>query len=203
MGDCIECRATFVALNNHEPHSERAVRLDELQPGCRCQDHSVSDHSLGRVEPGETLIRVLVAPQHIGRDKLPKPAALSDAERSGLSVFRESQATDGEIRNVAEGLVERARASQGDKAGVFGVLRMPCITVRECRADGECAPGYCVYDTAETLIPSHAEAFQRVHGTDDALRDARRKTLFSLVKSGFVSVEDFRDGLLRDLAPRA
>ena len=54
--------------------------------------------------------------------------------------------TDAEIRTVAKGLVERARAAE--KAGAFRVLMMPCATVCKCNADGEDDPAYCVYDTA-------------------------------------------------------
>ena len=43
---------------------------------------------------------------------------------------------------------------------------------------------------------------QRVRGADEALREARRLALFTSVQSGFVSVENFRKGLLSDLAPK-
>jgi hypothetical protein len=199
---CAACRATFFELQAVQPSSSRAIKIDELQPSCCCQRHSVSEFSSGPVKSEEVLIRVLVAPQHMDKRKeLPKAAALTDAERSGLSVFREHQATDEEIRKVAEGLVKTARAAQGDKAGIFGVLRMPCATIRTCRAEADDDPAYCVYDTAEKYIPSHAEAFQRVHDVEDGLREERRRLLYAAVKSEFVSVDKFRNGLLSDLAP--
>lgn len=201
MDDCIACRDSIAALEKHEPFSERARVLDEAQPFCRCQEVSVSPHSKGFVTSEEVLVRLLVAPQHMRKDKTPKPAALSDAERGGLSMFREADATNEEIRAAAVGLVERARKSQGDKAGVFGVLRIICKTIRECAGEGEADPAYCVYDTADAEAPSHAEAFQRVAGIQDDLRDDRRRKLYSLVKDGFEPVHTFRDGLLKDLAP--
>lgn len=202
MNDCTDCRTTFAALKACNPSSERAQKLDAAQPECRCQGHSVSPFSHGPVGDDEILIRVLVAPQHMDKKKkLPRAAALSDAERAGLSVFRELEATDQEIRGVAEKLVERARATQGSKAGVFGVLRMVCRDVRLCRSEEDVSPAYCVYDTAEKEIESHAEVFQRVHQADDSLKDARRLALFNVVKTAFVSVGDFRKGLLKDLAP--
>lgn len=148
------------------------------------------------------LIRLLVAPQHMNSKRGPRAAALSAAETGGLSVFREDQASDEEIRSVAEDLVKRARASQGDRAGIFGVLLMSCLSIRETKADDESNPAYCVYDTALKEKPSHAEAFQRVHGAEDALREARRRALFTSVEFGFVPVESFRKGLLSDLAPK-
>jgi hypothetical protein len=140
------------------------------------------------------------------RKRKPRGAALTDAERGGLSVLRENHATNEEIRKVAVGLVEKSRSSQGEKAdqaGVFGVLRMPCSAVRASKAEEDSAAAYCVYDTAIPDTVSHAEAFQRVHGVEDGLREERRRLLFTAVKSEFISVEHFRDGLLADLAPRA
>lgn len=182
--------------------AERALRLDELRPKCRCERTSVTPISSGIVAPEEILIRVLVAPQHMKGNGKPKAAALSDAERTGLSVLREQTATDEEIRSVATGLVERARRAQGDKAGVFGVLRMQCGSIRNITAIDETVGAYCVYDTALKELPSHAEAFQRVFGVDPSLQEERRKRLFDSVNLTFISAEDFRNGLLADLAPR-
>jgi hypothetical protein len=146
------------------------------------------------------LIRILVAPQHMKKG-LPKAAALSDAERNGLSMFREAEATDDQIRAVAETLVNRAREKNTAKAGVFGVLRIRCGDIRRCIAPPENEPGYCVYDTALLETPSHAEAFQRVHNCELPIQDLRRNALFAKVESTFVRVQDFRQGLLADLAP--
>jgi hypothetical protein len=198
---CANCQATFAALESEE-YKERARRLDEQEPGCRCQLVQVSKHSPGQVENTEVLVRILVAPQHMRRKTgRPRSAALTDAERGGLSVFREERATDAEIRKVAEDLVFSARARQGKGAGVFGVLKMECVKVRNFCRDTEKEPCYCVYDSALERLPSHAEAFQRIAGVEDAIREDRRNTLFELIKAGFVPVDEFRDGLLKDLAP--
>jgi len=133
---------------------------------------------------------------------LPKGAALSDAERRGLSMFREVQATDKQIREVAQNLVDRARQANGLKAGVFGVLRIRCGDIRDCLTPPEQEPSYCVYDTAKRDKPSNAEAFQRVHNCEKGLRDLRRNTLFAKIESHFVPVKEFRSGLLADLAPQ-
>lgn len=205
LTDCSPCRRTFADLESVS-QAERADVVDLRHPSCRCQNFSLSKHSSGPVQADEILIRVLVAPQHMNKRGRPRAAALSDAERGGLSVFREHQATNDEIRRVAKNLVDKARASQGDKAdkaGVFGVLRIPCSVIRACQADDSDSPAYCVYDTALPDIPSHAEAFQRVHEVDDGLRDARRNKLFADIQSEFVAVHDFRNGLLVDLAPKA
>ncbi|MFG1246026.1 hypothetical protein [Xanthobacter flavus] len=164
---------------------------------------SVSEYSSGPVEPDEILIRIIVAPQHINpKKKQPKAGALADAERGGLSIFRATQANNEDIRKVAQGLVERARVNNGEKAGVFGVIQMRCQIIRECRAQGESAPAYGVYDTALQDLRAHSEAFQRVFGVEKDLMEERRAILFSAVQSEFVSVHDFRGGFLADLAPK-
>lgn len=199
---CDPCRSTFIDLETEDGARSRAARLDEARPDCQCQVHSVSEFSSGPVDENEVLIRLLVSPQHMHRKTLlPRASALTDAERSGLSTFREKQATREQIRGVAEALVMRAR-SRDQKAGIFGVLRLNCGVVRAFRGDSDPIGSYCVYDTGLRETPSHAEIFQRVAGADDALIDERRNKLFAAVKTEFVPVSKFEDGLLLDLAPK-
>jgi len=206
MQFCADCRATFTLLDRGEHFQRRALLLDQTHPECVCQTQSVSEYSTGPIDGDEILVRILVAPQHMDRKGGPKAGALTDAERSGLSLFREEQATDAEIRKVAEGLVERARAAnlgKPEKAGVFGALRMKCSVIRCLKIEQDPAPPYCVYDTALKETPSHAETFQRVAGAPLELCDERRRALFNLVKADFVPVALFRSGLLLDLAPKS
>lgn len=197
---CEECRSTFVALEQLVPSSFRAERLDRLHPSCACQSHSVSEHSAGKVAGTETLIRILVVPQHMDRKGRPKAASLSDAETHGSSMLRES-ASDDEVLLVATDLVTRTRRNNGLKAGVLGVLNVVCSSIRDFIAEGQDAPCYCVYDTALANLPSHAESFQQVADVEVQIRDLRRQQLFALVKHGFVPVAQFRNGLLSGLAP--
>jgi hypothetical protein len=132
----------------------------------------------------------------------PRAAALADAEVGGLSVFREDIATDNELRRVATGLVNRARQSHNTKAGVFGVLRITCESVRKFADSASGVPSYCVYDTALHDLKSHSEIFQQVYKVDGPVRDQRRTEFFRLLEPGFVPVQDFRNGLLADLAPQ-
>lgn len=200
-----ECRLTFEALKVRDPEASRALRLDQARPNCCCQLHSVSEHSDGPVQDAEILIRVLVAPQHMRGKRQPKPAALSDAERNGLSMFREGLVEPKAIRDVAEGLVQKARLAAGskaDKAGVFGVLRMQCAVVRQTVCDPEERSAYGVYDTALEGDKSHTEAFQRVADASEDLIEARRRHLFAKVEATFIPVDEFMNGLLSDLAPK-
>jgi hypothetical protein len=202
MSACDACGATFAALATGGASQNRALCLDQDQPNCCCEAVSVSAHSPGPVANAEVLVRILVAPQHMKSNGRPRPAALTDAETHGLSVFRHGHATNGEIRLIAEQLVERTRrGNQGKKAGVFGVLQIPCDTVRNFRWGQETTPSYCIYDTAREDAAAHAEAFQRIADTDAATVLGRRQDLFAQVEPTFVSVAEFRSGLLADLAP--
>jgi hypothetical protein len=200
---CETCKDTFAALAALEAegrNNERARLLDEREPECRCESASISEYSPEAVQDAEVLIRIIVAPQHVTKSGGPRAAALSDAERTGLSVFRDGHASNDEILGVARELVARAKRSHGDKAGVRGVLQIECRAFRAFRRDGE-KPSYCVYDTALEQRISHAEAFQRISNVDEAIRDARRSELFGQIKAGFIPVDKFRGGLLKDLAP--
>ena len=88
MNICKACDDTFSALDHASCHKERAAIIDKEQSHCRCEKVSVSAYSSGRVQTHEILIRILVAPQHMNRQSKPKAAALADAERGGLSMFR-------------------------------------------------------------------------------------------------------------------
>jgi hypothetical protein len=201
VNPCEHCRGTFSDLEREDVPIPRAIRLDQVQPNCRCEEHSVSEFSSGPVANDEVLVRLLVSPFHMQKKKaLPRAAALTDAERGGLSTFREKEATKEQIRTVAESLVKRARLADS-KAGIFGVLKLKCSVVRDFCADGDTHGSYCVYDTALRETTSHAEIFQRVAGADADLIDDRRNKLFASVKSEFVHVSIFEDGLLLDLAP--
>lgn len=170
MSKCA-CSATFSLLKKDVLPCSPAFYVDREHPDCSCEHHSVSDHSPGPVESDEMLIRILVAPQHMKNNGKPKAAALSDAERNGLSSFREKFVTDHELRSAAEQLVERARAAHNTKAGVFGVLRLTCAAVKSCQDPSDKSPCYCVYDTALEEVSAHTEIFQRVSNIEESCRE--------------------------------
>jgi hypothetical protein len=116
-----------------------------------------------------------------------------------MSIFREERATDAEIRAAAARLVQSARAAR-PTAGVLGLLRIKCDQIRSFCWERETDPSYCVYDTATESAPAHADTFQRIANVSTDVRDARRNALFARIKAQLVTVDDFRDGLLKDLA---
>jgi len=197
---CATCRQLFEAADKRPDTRVREVDFARAQ--CACEREVVSAHSPGQVADSEILIRILVAPQHMAKGKVrPRASSLADAEFRGLSIFREKYTSKVRIRKIAEDLVRRAKVANGEKAGVFGVLRIECSIVRASKIDLDIFRGYCVYDTALNDDPSHAEIFQRVSDGDESLWGDRRRLLFESIKNTFVSVEDFEGGLLRDLAP--
>jgi hypothetical protein len=199
---CTTCRATFAALAGTK-REEHALRLDQEEPRCRCQRISVSEHSPGPVHDTETLIRIVIVPYHINRKTgLLKASVLTHAGSIGMSVFREESASNDEIRAAAMTLVQNARKAKAPTAaGILGLLKINCGEIRTFCWERETDPCYCVYDTATKDAPAHADAFQRVANVSDQVRDARRNALFDRVKADLVTVDEFRGGLLKDLAP--
>lgn len=195
---CDACIASFDAADKAD--GSRVAYIDEYHPLCACQRRTVSVHSTGPVDDDETLVRILVSPIHV-KNGVVRGAAFSAAEKSGLSMVRDSQASDAEIRKVAERLVEGARRNNGAKAGVLGVLLIKASTIRNTVSEGENDASYCVYDTALADNLPHAEAFQRVFQAPTDLIELRRATLMKNIGSAFVPASDFRQGLLFDLAP--
>jgi hypothetical protein len=187
---------------------ERALWLDRQEPGCRCQRISISERSPGAVADAETLIRIAIEPDHFFRNTgLLRPTILLDAENRGMSVFREEQAADAEIRAAAERIVANARTFARNRRrnenniGVGGLLRIKCCDIRAFCGQGETDPCYCVYDNASRNSPAHAAAFQRIANVSAEIRDARRNALFERIKDDLRTVDQFRGGLLKDLAP--
>ena len=142
-------------------------------------------------------------PIHFKRGNL-SASAFSNAEQKGLSIIRNLYATDSYIRNTAENLVYNARAKEKknpDKIGIPGVLMIPAILISSCTSEEETEPGFCLYDTAKPESNSHADAFQRLFETSEGVRMKRREALLELAKDKFIPVNEFRGGLLSDLAP--
>lgn len=144
-----------------------------------------------------------MSPFHVDRKKgVMLKGAISVAETSGLSVLREEQATDQEIRHTAETLVMKARAANNPKAGVYGVAKFTCKMVRKFRYYLDFNTSYCVYDTALANSRAHAEVFQKIHGVEKTVVEERRRLLLSdLNLLGVVEVACYRNGLLSYLAP--
>lgn len=169
-----------------------AAQLDEIAPWCACEACAASD--FGPVKIDEQLIRFIVPPSHWDKAKArPKAAALSHAQTSGMSVFREKFVTDQELMINAAALVDRRREADPTH-GLMGILVFSAEKVK--RLFGEARSPYCIYDTALPLLPSHSDIFQRVHAANDDEQLIRRRALFSAVQDGFVKLSDFRQGLL-------
>ncbi|WP_133121891.1 hypothetical protein [Pleomorphomonas carboxyditropha] len=198
-----DCKGAFAAVFATNKGKELASAIDACSPKCACQHNTVSEYSIGPIGDDEYLIRLVISPQHVRIKKTattPKDGVLSQAESSGMSIFRDS-ASNEELKAVAEKLVNGARSNGNAKAGLFGVLRFRCGDARDYFPDDEEDPVYCIYDTAKADLPSHGDTFQRVNGFDQPRRDLRRKGLFSVLEKTFVPVDKFRDGLLASLAP--
>jgi len=197
------CKNTILRNSNNDRETPNADYIDKQCPFCSCQYFSVSEYSKGPIADVESLIRLVISPQHVrtnASSSSVKSGVLSHAENIGMSVFR-SDATTSELLSVAEKLIQTARKNGNTKAGLFGVLQFSCLVARTYKPDNEERPVYCVYDTAQEDLPSHGDIFQRVNGVEAPQRDVRRNGLFGLIKCNFENVYKFRDGALKSLAP--
>jgi hypothetical protein len=180
------------------------MKVDAEAPDCACEACSLS--AIGPVLLEEVLVRIVVSPHHIDRKKNRcRSAALSHAETFGMSTFRSAHATDQEILATATALAESARGSDPN-AGVFGVLLLPAQAVKAIVDPGMPTPVYCIYDTALEADaklparPAHCDVFQRVDSTPQTVQQERRQRLFAAVQATFMTVAQFRNGLLSGLA---
>lgn len=173
--------------------------MDQKVPACGCEACEFS--TIGSVQPGEVLIRLVLSPRHYKKGRL-KSAVLSHAEDMGLSAFRDGHTADADLLATATSLVGRARVVDA-KAGLVGVLLMKASDVKSERAEEAGAVVYCIYDYPDMDIDAHAEVYQTVAEATDDLKQARKEWLFTKVVSTFVNADDFRGGLLSGLKPPA
>lgn len=124
--------------------------------------------------------------------------ALTHAETSGLSVYREDFASDEEMERAAAELLG-SRRDEDPGAGIHGVLVFHAGAIKApwLPVDGRSA--YCFAGTPLLGRPSHIDAFMRmgVAGNDKA---PTRRHAYDLVALGFQKLSDYRGGILQKFA---
>ena len=135
--------------------------------------------------------------------------ALTQAEAGGLSVLR-GHATDAEFIEVARRRIATRIAKVGDTPIVHGVAEFSCVAVRGLATDVSSLgrqPNerlFCVFDTDEPALPSHADIFQtwpeNLSNTKGAAsRKSDRKRLLDIVSATIITADQFRGGFLAAL----
>jgi hypothetical protein len=142
---------------------------------------TASEHSPCPVKDTEYLYRQIISPIHYDEEtNTLTPTAFDDASNKGLSVNRESYATEEQISCMAYERVNSFNISNPDKPQrtFSGIVRFFCNDVRQItiKMQQDLYPirGFCVYDTALEYDESHSDICQivknKAHG-----RSARSK----------------------------
>jgi len=149
--DCLEL---FQRLRGDQ---DKAAKLFQAASGCRCEAHSVSLHSPGRVEDDERVVRLIYSPQHIDPEtRKVKEFAFDDAMNKGLSVVRHRHADAERIRALANAKV-KANQELGHHDRKFeGVVEASVLRLRSAKTEND-ERSLCVYDTAEKDNLAHAD----------------------------------------------
>lgn len=137
----------------------KCIHFGRYFPNCQCEAESVSDHSPGPVKGEELLLRTLYSPIHINPTTGDvNPIYFRDAANRGLSVNRKMHIDEAELRVRIEGKIARDRDADKKRDDFFRVLTARCDAVKGILEDGKRL--FCVYDTAMSDDPSHADICQ-------------------------------------------
>ena len=150
----------------------------------------MSKFSPGPVQPEEQLTRFLFHPMHFGRKGELKPSVFSHVQKQGCSVQREDIASEKELTDFVRDFLNGASDREWR-----GVLVAQCRDVRSISVGQTDRRAACVYDTAETKNPAHAELFRTSHLADDGDQNELRSNLFKAFGNGVaITPEAYRAG---------
>lgn len=202
MADCSEdCENFFL---QEDPSKKTAKKIDQAFPDCVCEQHSVSEHSPGRVNDGETLVRLIIWPGHVDKNSGIDPKAFSGADSKGLSVNRDDHCSDEQVRTAVEAWVKirRERLERNPNTSPellnqwHGVSVCNCETIRRLPGS-EGLKAFCVYDTADGTNPYHADIFKTRAMSADPIS---RRVLWG-VFSKLIAARSYREGRVADKLP--
>ena len=174
---CIE----FFSQNSS--NTQKCKLLQDIQEDIllRWELETASEHSPCPVKDTEYLYRQIISPIHYDEEtKTFTPTAFDDASNKGLSVNRESYATENDISFKGIERVNNFNVNSPEKPQrtFSGVVRFYCYDIRQITVNTKqgLSPvrGFCVYDTALQEDKSHSDICQIVKSKADG-RSARSK----------------------------
>jgi hypothetical protein len=134
-------------------------------------------------------------PMHVGKKGL-LPNLFSQIESSGCSIQRESKAQDAELLEFV-----RTFLTSKPKQKWHGVAKATCADLRKA-IDGRRL--VCLYDTALSHNPSHAEMLRTRYAVPEADVLEMRKHVWTSFGSGaYTSRNDYRAGAIWNTLPVA
>jgi hypothetical protein len=113
----------------------------------------MSEHSPRPVANPEVMTRFVFSPMFVDKKGGLKPNFWSHVFNKGLSVQRDSLATDNELREFVRYQLDRQA-----RWAWRGVVAARCVDLRKIRVS-YLRRSVCVYDTGEANNPAHAELF--------------------------------------------
>jgi hypothetical protein len=140
----------------------------------------VSEHSPGKVETNEILLRAIYSPHQVEVDTGQlKPTALDDCTGKGLSTDRRHLTS---MERMQEQITQKLQEPHAVRKGhqFVGVVVLDCHAARSLEDQGRRLFG--VYDTALLSNPSHADVFQVKLGPKAGL--AARSKLIGQLRNG-------------------
>jgi hypothetical protein len=198
---CSACLSTFASLPED---NSRAAAVDVAHPDCACERHQVSEHSSVPVSAEETLVRLVMNPDHVhtenGITRL-RSSFFSDAKTAGASCIRKDHASPDEyILTINKILAERPTAPTGEPRKIYGVVVMPVSELKAIQhnlSTSEKSPdlaiALCVYATAEADRPNHADVMVNHLGTISGSKANRALTTLSKKSQEFFKTpEEFK-----------
>lgn len=159
----------------------KCIHYREQFPGCECENHSVSDYSLGAVGNEEIIIRTLFSPIQInGKTGFVDPVHFRhDALKRGLSVNRKDHIDEADLRAKIEAKIAWDQEQGKNRDGFYRVVTASCGRIRGIRGE-DGSRLFCVYDTGNVDDASHADVCQAF---DPPPETANRRSLRMKISS--------------------
>ena len=187
---CKDCREAASA-----PEPERAVKFTAACGGVfQCEKCRVSQYSPGPVLDAENLLFMVTDPQIKMLDGRIHPQSLKLVYDKGISTLRES-AQDDEFIDTWEALTVN-----GKRRRFVGVFKFSAVSIRK----SDFPRKFGVFDTGELSRPNHADviamtAIAPSRNEMERLKKAASDALSVAAGSDYISAQDFRNGIFKEL----
>ena len=166
------------------------MAINAAASDCACEKYRMSTHSPGVVKDSEIFARFVFSPIQVDKKGNVKPNSFSHVHSRGCSVQREYVAQGCEILDLVN-LVLNGKNDRAWKGVVFG----KCHDIRSIVTGAGNLRAVCVYDTANSENPAHAELFQTQYVIDEADAVELRYNLFFAFGNGAISTPvQYRSG---------
>lgn len=164
-------------MQQHIPHLDESISASPA-------------HSPGPVQDQETLLRIIIEPDHINEGRIqPSAVQLRDLTQRGLSVHRREYTTEQEVRTAAQTLADRTTAA--GRRRLEGLASFTAGAVRDIRNLERQA--FVVIDTALPDNMAHASIYLASPQVSQSLAREMREQLLRLMDHRLTLEQAFAD----------